>query len=249
MNVGDTVVLVDGTKGTVAGLDYHGDGSVYAVDFPRGTYSHDRNRLFNYRNNKHLHHELPDVARIIPQGTETTMSTPYDTEIATAEKALADLKAKAIAEAAKAKTVPELAVGQKWKTRGGRIVTIKKSSSNFSTKELQWWYGNHTVSKSCHSVGFNRDLHLDDLVEMVGHVKLRWYTPDEFVALASLLPPFVVAREIGKTKLHKVIPVGTSDNWYFSVSGTCSDVDSGRFEHAEYSTDAGKTWNKFGVEE
>lgn len=242
---GDKVTLTDGSVGKVRNRDpnYAGVPRIN-VEFPPGHNYHEGGLARSFcLDGRHYNDEIPNI-----QSIGDTMATPYDAEIANAEKALADLKAKAIAEAAKA-TVPELAAGQKWKTRGGRTVTIKHTRGQFVANELSWWYGNHRVSKSYHSVGNMTSDDNDDLVELVGTVKLRWYTDAEFVAFAATLPAFALVRELGKTKLHKFVPVGSDGNWYFAVAGICSDVEAGLFNHAEYSIDAGKTWNKFGIEE
>lgn len=96
MKPGDIVTLVDGRRGKFIELDRDGD-LIVILD---GTTSR---RCFR-PDFKHYNGELPDIFSIHTPGT-TTMSTPYDAEIARAEKALADLKAKAQSEAAKQPTL------------------------------------------------------------------------------------------------------------------------------------------------
>jgi hypothetical protein len=87
------------------------------------------------------------------------------------------LQGAAATEAAPAKEVPALAVGQKWKTRGGDVVTIIPGRRNgFFRLELRpaladWWYRSHRGSKFCHSPGVLGEDHKDTLVELVEDVK------------------------------------------------------------------------------
>lgn len=83
-----------------------------------------------------------------------------------------------ISEAETAKEVPPLAVGQKWRTRGGEIVTVERfRGEDFAVKpvsggDIAWWYkSHHSGSKHCHTPGVwhnsRGDQHEDTLVELI----------------------------------------------------------------------------------
>ena len=257
----DIVTLVDGRKGVVEDLSHwDGDITVMFPDHPELKGPGNGCRLYNSRG-KHTYNEVPDILTIHTPGTETTMTqTPYDAEIARAEKALADLKAKAVAEAAAAvKPVRELAVGQKWKTRDGRTVRIERKILGdhngkpcFHASGIPYWYASHTTITTAHAPGTLTEASEFTLVEYVGEATRRWYTDAEFVQLALTFPAFVLARKVGETRPTGTIRPdydGSSSSGYYFYHMSCANIYRSNFLGHEFSTDGGKTWNKFGVEE
>lgn len=70
------------------------------------------------------------------------------------------------------KEVPPLAVGQKWRTRGGEDITIRadRLDGYFRADGLavnDWWYRSHHSSKKMHSPGELPESHPDTLVELI----------------------------------------------------------------------------------
>lgn len=63
--------------------------------------------------------------------------------------------------------VPALAVGQKWRTRGGEIVTVEHWEGALRVTGRPWWYESHKDSKTCHSPGILGQEHKDTLVELI----------------------------------------------------------------------------------
>lgn len=238
MNPGDIVTLVDGRQGTFRGFDRDGDLIVDSNSFGDGR---------KYRRDfKHYFNSLPDIASITPPGS-TTMATPYDTEIANAEKALADLKAKAIAEAAAKKSaLPAMADGQKWRRADGVIVKLSTYSAERGkvkfAAEGYWYYDDHRTHVN-HENGDQGRLTLVELIPTT----YRWYKDlAEFMAFANSLPKAILVREGLTGSVVSARAIVTGNDMFFLKSGP--DVRRDDFTRFEYSVD-GTTWKKFGVEE
>lgn len=243
-NKGDTVTLVDGSVGTVKYASRFG----IEVAFPPTCPHDDKSGGRSYEiSGQHVHNLTPPIKHIGPP----TMATPYDTEIANAEKALADLKAKAIAEAAK-KALPPMKVGQVWKTRAGKTVRLAAHTEAGKPQvkfiaDRHWYYDNYRNYVNNVSNTNEQDQHT--LVELVSDTSTRWYKDiAEFMAFANAMKNAVITRPVGSTRINGTIRpiVGESGKVYFTSTG--SDITGSNFDGYEYSMD-NKTWSKFGVAE
>lgn len=80
------------------------------------------------------------------------------------------------------KEVPPLAVGQKWRTRGGKEVTINRGTAGqFAAKASRgdWFYNNHNRNKLCHSPGVFGCEHEYDLVELIADAPASEKSPNK----------------------------------------------------------------------
>lgn len=240
---GDIVTLVDGATGTVVNTGVCSNDRVrvqFAVESPH--HDHQAYRIFCL-DGTHVCDELPAIKSITKPGA-STMSTPYDTEIANAEKALADLRAKAIAEAERTKK-PVLADGQRWKTRGGDTVTItphlvsSASRVRFIGTDGYWRYEDGTAHTGAAKL---------ELVELLPPAPRRWYTVEEALAF-KMSPSGILLTRHADTKApngYARLYIATDSVVLFSAAET--DIKSHNFTQFEFTRD-NVTWHKFGVEE
>lgn len=103
-NIGDVVTLVDGGVGVVSSVSDSNRLGQFVVSFTDKKYFDASGTGFRVYllSGMHVYDQLPRISRI--DKPMSNITTPYDTQIAAAEKALAELKAKAIAEAEAKKT-------------------------------------------------------------------------------------------------------------------------------------------------
>lgn len=242
VNPGDIVTLVDGRRGVLQRIDRDGD---YCVKLENDG---DKIRCFK-PSLRHFRSELPNILSILPPGA--SMTTPYDTEIANAEKALADLKAKAIAEAAKP-TQPAMKAGQRWRTAGGNVVVLRDHTISsipvvkFVVESGLWYCADHRTHN--HYIGCLEPE--ATLVELLGEVTRRWYTEAEMLTFAFSLPAFWVIRNVSNPQrfITGRVRVISGPTWLVYLDDYISNVDARTFKDYEYSTN-GTDWKKFGIEE
>lgn len=82
------------------------------------------------------------------------------------------------------KEVPPLAVGQKWRTRGGAIGKVIKGyeddGDSFRVEGSPFWYDSHRNSKSCHAPGMGlSDDNIHTLVELISDATAPEKSPDK----------------------------------------------------------------------
>lgn len=237
---GDRVELEDGGVGVVVSVS----PSYFNVKFDSPAYfdgGGGRTRSYN-NDGTHCHNEIPRIKRI----THPMTTTPYDTQIAAAEKALAKLKAKAIAEAEKAKK-PDLGLkpGQVWVTKSGAVVTLEEAPctpTSVVVKAAGIWY--------CADGTPYNDMYSAE--SLVREATRRWYKDLEewMTFLATFAGPIIAIRRITSVggspdSVQSGRPV--IDNGEFKLLPmSSSTVNASNYDKFEYSTD-GKTWQKFGV--
>ena len=181
----------------------------------------------------------------------SAVTSPLLPDIQAAEKALADLKAKAQAHAAAA-AKPAMAIGQRWKRADGEIVTLcaytgpTHEHRKFQAQSGLWYWADHQTDNEHGNPGRFTN---QTLVELMPQLKRRWYTLKEFVTFCNTLPRLALRRKLGCTSEAplSIQPYVSSTRHYFSCAG--DDVTSTNFEQFEYSTDGGDSWKKFGIEE
>lgn len=127
--------------------------------------------------------------------------------------------------------VPALAVGQVWKTRGGKTVEIIKGDGGpFACKgtHVCWWYASHSTTKEYHSPGSPGSFeHEDDLVELVTEAKQE--TPFVIIGLSEIearVLAFVLDQIGGQPDANK--PRSVTDAIRAVLPFQCSNVQMAR---------------------